>query len=251
MARRGSVAFFLGAGILAAGGCGGRTLGDEYEEPGSGLGASSGRGGATGRGGKATGGSVTPTGGAIAYGGFDGGGAGPYPGGGYPYPYPAGGFGGTFPVGGSIGVGGAFPAGGYGGAYPGDCCEAHGLPLCQPSPVAQCVCATLPHCCTNSWDERCVALIEPLGCGKCGKPPETCQSCLFSRCFGELTQCFQDFGCLEIFSCVQATGCNTFECYRPETCAAVIDQYGGPGSSAMSILLKAATCTLQSGCPCN
>lgn len=81
--------------------------------------------------------------------------------------------------------------------------------------------------------------------------PDVCSACLFQTCGAELNQCFQDFGCLSIFSCTQATGCEIFQCYSPYTCGGVIDQWGGPAGYSMQLLLEAFTCAVRSGCPCN
>lgn len=87
--------------------------------------------------------------------------------------------------------------------------------------------------------------------GGFGGIPAECQSCLFETCSAQLSQCFQDFGCLSIFACTAATGCQGFDCYSPEACSGVIDQWGGPTGPSMSMLLKSLSCVLTSGCPCN
>jgi hypothetical protein len=83
-----------------------------------------------------------------------------------------------------------------------------------------------------------------------GIPPIDCQACIFQTCGEALSQCFEDFGCLSIFACMQATGCEGFACYNPQICGPVIDQSGGPGGTSMSMLLKAFSCAVSSGCPC-
>jgi hypothetical protein len=90
----------------------------------------------------------------------------------------------------------------------------------------------------------------PVG-GFGGGVPIDCQSCIFKTCNAELSQCFQDVGCLSIFACTATSGCQGFDCYTPEACAGVIDQWGGPGGPSMSAMLKAFSCVLTSGCPCN
>jgi hypothetical protein len=87
--------------------------------------------------------------------------------------------------------------------------------------------------------------------GFAGGPPQDCQQCILQTCGGSLQQCFQDFGCIAIFTCVAQTGCDTFDCTSPDTCGPVIDQFGGPFGPSMSTLLDVVSCTLTSGCPCN
>ncbi len=83
-----------------------------------------------------------------------------------------------------------------------------------------------------------------------GIPPIDCQTCIFQSCGDALSACFQDFGCLSIFACLQATGCEAFQCYDPKTCGPVVDQWGGPGGPSMSLLLNSVSCAITSGCPC-
>jgi hypothetical protein len=84
-----------------------------------------------------------------------------------------------------------------------------------------------------------------------GIPSNGCQSCIFETCGHTLSQCLQDLGCISILACAQATGCEAFQCYRPQTCGPVIDQWGGPGGPSMSMLLETFSCVVTSGCPCN
>jgi hypothetical protein len=84
-----------------------------------------------------------------------------------------------------------------------------------------------------------------------GIPSNDCQSCIFETCGDTLSQCLQDFGCISILACAQATGCEAFQCYKPKTCGPVIDQWGGPGGPSMSMLLETFSCVVTSGCPCN
>ena len=87
--------------------------------------------------------------------------------------------------------------------------------------------------------------------GSAGFPANDCQTCIFETCGATLSQCLQDFGCISILACTQATGCDAFQCYNPQTCGPVIDQWGGPGGPSMSMLLKSFSCVVMSGCPCN
>ena len=89
------------------------------------------------------------------------------------------------------------------------------------------------------------------GGGFGGGVADECQSCIFSTCNTELTQCFQDLGCISIFACAATSGCQGFDCYTPETCAGVIDQWGGFGSPSMKAMLRSVSCVVTSGCPCN
>ena len=50
---------------------------------------------------------------------------------------------------------------------PSDCCVPHGEPGCEEQDVSDCVCAQDSFCCTDFWDEICVAEVEGLGCGTC------------------------------------------------------------------------------------
>jgi hypothetical protein len=86
--------------------------------------------------------------------------------------------------------------------------------------------------------------------GGFGGVPSDCQSCIFKTCNAELTQCFQDVGCISIFACAATSGCQGFDCYTPEACAGVIDQWGGFGSPSMKAMLQSFSCVLGSGCPC-
>lgn len=56
---------------------------------------------------------------------------------------------------------------------PGSCCDEHASAGgCTPVDVAQCVCASMPHCCIDGWEQGCVDAVEPLGCGNCGRCPD-------------------------------------------------------------------------------
>jgi hypothetical protein len=66
--------------------------------------------------------------------------------------------------------GGAQPQG-TGGAPPapgtGVCCSAHGGKGCNDASIQACVCQNDPRCCSEKWDDVCVALVGGLGCGTC------------------------------------------------------------------------------------
>jgi hypothetical protein len=88
------------------------------------------------------------------------------------------------------------------------------------------------------------------GAGGSSGAPAECQACLFQSCSYELNQCFQDLGCLAIFSCAQTTNCGPLQCYTPQTCKSTIDDWGGPTGDSMGRLFSALTCAVQSSCPC-
>ncbi len=54
----------------------------------------------------------------------------------------------------------------------GSCCLAQSGPGCDDQFVESCVCADAPGCCSDTWTESCAALVEDLGCGMCGGPPD-------------------------------------------------------------------------------
>jgi hypothetical protein len=136
---------------------------------------------------------------------------------------------GPIPTGGVSSFGGAYPGGAYpGGAYPGGTGYG-GYPFGGTTGIGG------------------AFMMGGFG----GVPPNDCQTCIFQTCGDPLTQCLQDFGCLSILACTQATGCDAFQCYNPQTCGPIIDQWGGPGGPSMSMLLRAFSCVVTSGCPCN
>jgi len=233
----GKLAWLFTAATIVVSACGGRTgaLDDDFSLGGSGAG---GRAGSTSRGGSVnTGGAVTVGGVSNVAGGSSGGR-----------------FTGGSSIAGAVGTGGAGAVGtggaSSGGATPGgSCCEAQVSNSCQPSSVAQCVCQVRPSCCDKVWDESCAQLVEQRGCGNCGGL--SCEGCLAASCSAEVSSCFQDFGCVSIFSCVQATGCQGFACYQRRYCRDVIDEWGGPAGDSMSALLDLFGCAIQSACPCN
>jgi hypothetical protein len=124
-----------------------------------------------------------------------------------------GGYGGAiYPTGGYAGYGGGFPVAGYAG-YAGVPVGGYG--------------------------------------GYGGQPPRDCLQCIGQACSAQLITCFQDFGCLSIFDCMQSTGCQAFQCYTDQYCRTTIDQWGGPNGQAMTELLQTFTCALQAGCQCD
>jgi hypothetical protein len=58
-------------------------------------------------------------------------------------------------------------------ASPGSCCEGHPDSAgCTPLDVAACVCASVPYCCIDGWDQACADSVDPLGCGNCARCPD-------------------------------------------------------------------------------
>ncbi len=49
----------------------------------------------------------------------------------------------------------------------GNCCTAHNEAGCTGSTIAACVCAQDDFCCTEQWDELCVAAVADRGCAAC------------------------------------------------------------------------------------
>lgn len=70
----------------------------------------------------------------------------------------------------ATGTGGS-AASGTGGAPPapgtGACCSNHGGKGCSDATIQACVCQNDPRCCSEKWDDVCVALVGGLGCGTC------------------------------------------------------------------------------------
>jgi hypothetical protein len=87
--------------------------------------------------------------------------------------------------------------------------------------------------------------------GGFGGEPQDCQSCLLQSCSSQFIECIQDFGCISIIACAQASGCQGIDCYRDKFCKGVIDQWGGPAGPSMNELLKTFACAANSGCGCN
>lgn len=86
--------------------------------------------------------------------------------------------------------------------------------------------------------------------GEGGAEPQECVSCLQESCTDELVQCFSDSGCFAIFRCVGLAGCTGLDCYTPQKCKKVIDQFGGPTGPSMQAVLGTLTCAVSSGCQC-
>lgn len=191
------------------------------------------------------------------------GGAGGVPGGGG-----VGGFtGGAGGVSGGGGVGGF--TGGSGGG--GECCTASASAGCVDADVEACVCGFDNYCCTTSWDSICVEEVgacgEPCGAGGAGGSggggapggggsggtqncevafPGACEQCLCESCYGELTTCLSDLGCLAVAGCALGSGCSGLDCLS--TCGSVIASVGGITSPSVAAALGYASCAAQSSC---
>jgi hypothetical protein len=87
--------------------------------------------------------------------------------------------------------------------------------------------------------------------GGFGGGPQDCQGCLLQSFSSQFIECIQDFGCISIIACAQASGCQGIDCYRDKFCKGVIDQWGGPAGPSMNQLLKTFACAANSGCECN
>ena len=82
---------------------------------------------------------------------------------------------------------------------------------------------------------------------------DSCQQCLCKSCASPVVECFSNLGCALIIACTQQTGCNGLNCYTPQTCRSVIDQFGGLTGKAMSNVLSLLQCSVgsQNSCNCN
>lgn len=61
-----------------------------------------------------------------------------------------------------------------GATAPGPCCEAGRAKGCLDAAVEQCVCAKDPRCCTEEWNEVCVALVAGVSGADCGSCETEC-----------------------------------------------------------------------------
>lgn len=73
--------------------------------------------------------------------------------------------------GGMPAVGGWYASGGSGGTNypvsPQACCSSSAAPSCNDYWIVQCVCSSMPFCCTGIWNSGCVAAVSAYGCGVC------------------------------------------------------------------------------------
>lgn len=54
------------------------------------------------------------------------------------------------------------------------CCLSHETGGCDGEAIEACVCAEDPYCCSETWDDACVAAVEGLGCGRCDDEAPLC-----------------------------------------------------------------------------
>lgn len=47
------------------------------------------------------------------------------------------------------------------------CCKPHTRAQCRDQAIEECVCAALPSCCTDVWDQECVNAVDASECGTC------------------------------------------------------------------------------------
>jgi len=73
-----------------------------------------------------------------------------------------------------------------------------------------------------------------------------CGQCLCPTCGSEILGCLGDSGCWRIFACAAEQGCSGVDCYRPDTCRDVIDDFGSSLPKALALL----ACSSGSGCSC-
>lgn len=77
-----------------------------------------------------------------------------------------------------------------------------------------------------------------------------CQQCMCTSCAPQIVECIGNVGCALILACAQQTGCQGLNCYSPQACKSVIDQYGGLTGGAMQDVISLYTCSLTSQSSC-
>ena len=92
-------------------------------------------------------------------------------------------------------------ADGSAGSTPGACCAASTVPGCNDAAVQDCVCKQDPRCCSEKWNDVCVALVNGLSCGK--KCP-TNDCCTASTSGGCSDTTVQDCVCAKSAVCCQS-----------------------------------------------
>ncbi len=126
------------------------------------------------------------------------------------------------------------------GSCTGDCCQPNGTPGCNNAGITSCVCAQDPFCCSDGWDEFCVAEVNEFGCGTCQtqaqcgnwscEEGESCASCPqdCGACSGDCCQPNGTPGCNDpsITSCV--CGMDSYCCENgwDETCVGEVTDFG-------------------------
>jgi hypothetical protein len=80
------------------------------------------------------------------------------------------------------------------------------------------------------------------------EPVDACQQCGAASCPDERAACCATPGCPTIIACAREKNCNGTDCYKPETCQAVIDEHGGPIGDAVAAAAPLGECAAMS-CP--
>jgi len=142
-------------------------------------------------------------------------------------------------TGGAPGTGATSGAGGNTGIPGGDCCSSHGGRGCQVPTVSECVCDQDAYCCDTQWDATCAGRANLCGAscdvggtgggafgtggavgtgGAIGSGggtqactslfPGECGECACNNCFDELSECLGSQGCIALFTCQIANGCD-------------------------------------------
>ena len=69
---------------------------------------------------------------------------------------------------------------------PGPCCFANAQAGCEDPDISQCVCDTMPECCSVGWSAECVAAVSDLACGVCDPPDIGCVDVDLGSATGEV-----------------------------------------------------------------
>jgi len=77
-----------------------------------------------------------------------------------------------------------------------------------------------------------------------------CEACLCADCFQPYGDCVGDFGCPKILECIDEVGCSGLDCYTPDTCQKVIDQFGGLAGASVAYVTALVECAVSASCPC-
>ncbi len=85
----------------------------------------------------------------------------------------------------------------------GDCFTAHGGPGCEWGPCCELVCAVMPECCTNGWDELCAEMAADL----CERPP-ACRTALHDCGDVDKDAGCGDRGCCELVCAIDPFCCS-------------------------------------------
>jgi hypothetical protein len=116
----------------------------------------------------------------------------------------------------------------------GACCAAHPETGCEIPGLAECVCTFDPECCSDGWDDSCVAGVDDFGCGVCppdpttvtsdsetdtGPPPDNTESCCTVH---ESTGCEYP----SIADCVCAVNAECCVSSWQEACIAAVGELG-------------------------